>query len=177
MARRSSAATNFSEPAELPSGPAKPSASATLRSRMSEVPAPSLNHPSDDACALAANPASFVAQKTNSAAPSSGFIMATMSRVWQTVSDALFSLCACPVIPGPSISRPVLSRREDTRTLSTCHDGPEEVDPRRVAPLSRLHQHVPGDPDADRVATEQLTAVNQPLSFAPARVARSGAFC
>src|SRR5271165_5957658 len=81
MARRSSAASNFSEPAELPSGPAKPSASATLRSRMSEVASPSLNHPSDDACALAANPASFVAQKTNSAAPSSGFIMATMSRV------------------------------------------------------------------------------------------------
>ena len=44
----------------------------------------------------------------------------------------------------------VLQRRQ-------LRDGPQEVDSRRASPLPRLHQHVPGHPDADRIPAQQLT--------------------
>ena len=56
---------------------------------------------------------------------------------------------------GHAVDQAELLRRRRLR------NGPEEVDSRRASALPRLHQHVPGDPDADRVAAEQLTHARQ----------------
>ena len=87
-----------------------------------------------------------------------GLIVASLLNMFlHSTGLAVRHLAACggdlrrPDRLGHAVDQGDVLRRRQLR------DGPQEVDSRRAAPLPRLHQHVPGHPDADGIPAQQLT--------------------